>query len=127
MKNTWLHSILIILAGTAVLVALHVLSVSLIGPNIINGYSDLDSFGTLVHEPLSMLERLVPGLGMGWLTRRHPLVLGAIAGGLASYLIPVALGYRLFPFAQAGDAISLAMLVSVSVLAGRALRCRFQP
>ena len=126
MKSTWLHSMLIVLVGTLALVLVHVFTVYAVDPTIYTA-TDLDPWPKLFEEPIRMLERLVPGLALGWFTRRHPLVVGAITGALASYTIPFVLGYRLFPMAQAGDAIANAMVVAVAFLAGRALRYRFQP
>jgi hypothetical protein len=117
---------LIVLVGTLALVLVHVFIVYAVGPTIYTT-SNLDPWPKLFEEPIHMLERLVPGLALGWFTRRHPLVVGAITGALASYTIPFVLGYRLFPLAQAGDAIANAMVIAVAFLAGRALRYRFQP
>jgi hypothetical protein len=117
---------LIVFVGALVLVLVHVFTVYAVGPTIYSA-TDLDPWPKLFEEPIHMLERLVPGLALGWFTRRHPLVVGAITGALASYMIPLVLGYRLFPLAQAGDAIEFAMVIAVAFLAGRALRYRFQP
>ena len=126
MKSTWLHSVLIVLVGTLALVFVHVFTVYAFGP-VIYTTTNLDPWPKLFEAPVQMLERLVPGLALGWYTRRHPLVVGAVTGALASYTIPVVLGYRLLPLAQAGEAIAYAMVVAVAFLAGRALRYRFQP
>ena len=126
MKSTWLHSMLIALVGALSLVLIHVFTVYAVGPTTYTT-TNLDPWPRLFEEPIQMLERLVPGLALGWFTRRHPLLVGAIAGALASYMIPLVLGNRLFPLAQAGNATAYAMVVAIAFLAGRALRYRFQP
>lgn len=81
----------------------------------------------LLAAPLAALAQLLPGLALGWFTRRHPLLVGAAAGVvalLAAQWLPL---LRLEPCPLVGQTIAVAMTVAVAALAGRALRRRFSP
>lgn len=113
MTNTWLHSALVIALAIPVLLLASLLRVDPPAPMMV--------------APLAALSLLAPGLLLGWFTRRHPLVVGALAGAIAAGLGRAA---DLAPEASpslAGDMVHAAMVVAVAALAGRALRQRFRP
>ena len=75
-------------------------------------------------EPIRALAILLPGLAAGWFTRRHPLLVGAAIGVLAT-LVAFLVGPNWLPPTWPGRAIALALFMAVAALAGRALRFRF--
>lgn len=101
MKNTWSHSLALIVVAAP--------SIAL-------------SIGMAAHapdtwsEPARTFALLAPGLVLGWFTRRHPLLVGAVAGVLATAWS-----------SSAAAMVAAAMTVAVAALAGRALRFRFKP
>ena len=125
-KNTWSHSAVLVLVAALVLVACRALA----GPaaHTLAGLTPhpsaaLSAFGA----PLVTLAQLVPGLVLGWFTRRHPLLVGAAAGILAtvaSQWLPI---LHLEPYSLIGQTVAVAFTVAVAALAGRALRYRFRP
>jgi hypothetical protein len=112
MKNTWLHSAVVVALGIAALVAAAQAFAFVLG-----GRAE-----SAAYAPAQMFAWLAPGLGLGWFTRRHPLVVGAIAGVLAQALFPATSAPS-----PAGQAIAAGMVVAVAALAGRALRFRYRP
>lgn len=113
MKNTWLHSLILIALATLVLAFATTLRVW--------------AANLFLAAPVTALSVLGPGLLLGWFARRHPLLVGAIAGALA----PIVARGILFPNIElpslAGEAAATAMTVAVASFAGRALRFRMQP
>jgi len=126
MKNIWIHSIVLILLS-AILVAV---TKMLVAPAM-NVFSELfpapDAAMRHLLMPATAFSLLAPGLLSGWFSRRHPLLIGAAAGGLAAWLanhfLPVSAGSYSLP----GDVLASGMVVAVATLAGRALRYRFRP
>ena len=126
MKSTWAHSAVLVVVAAIALVAcracVHPASHSLAGLTA-QPSASLSLFGA----PLVALAQLVPGLVLGWFTRRHPLLVGAAAGILgvvASQWLPL---MRLDPYSFIGQVVAVAATVAVAALAGRALRYRFRP
>lgn len=76
-------------------------------------------------EPFRALAILLPGLVAGWFTRRHPLLVGAAVGVLATLVAALA-GSTWAPPSWPGRAVQLALFVAVAALAGRALHYRFR-
>ena len=111
MKNTWLHSCFLILLAIPLLTAASALRIA-------------DPASPLA-APAMAFSLLVPGLLLGWFTRRHPLVVGALAA-IATPYIAQALHLIQRPPSMLGEAIHSAMIVAVAALAGRALRFRFR-
>lgn len=119
LKNTWIHSIVLILIASCVLILSERLSTSLIEWTA--------GSTSLLPAPVMAFSRLAPGLLLGWFTRRHPLVLGALAGALATFVAGKISGAVPDTQVLLGEVIAVAMIVAVAALAGRALRYRFQP
>ena len=119
MINTWLHSAGVVVVATPCIAALHagaIRAATLVSPGAPPAWHV---------EPAFALAGLAPGLVLGWFTRRHPLVVGGIAGALgvlACNAFVVSMASR----SALGDTLSTALLVSVAALAGRALRFRFR-
>ncbi len=111
MKSTWHHSF--------VLIGIFSLILSLT--------YQIRSFVLLPYltAPIAALSVLVPGLILGWFTRRHPLLVGGAAGALS--VLIAALAFQANPNAQSltGDIIAIGLYAAVAALAGRALRYRF--
>ncbi|HET7844812.1 MAG TPA: hypothetical protein VFL14_11720 [Xanthomonadales bacterium] len=107
--NTWLHSIVVVLAASPAVTALHAAAWR---------YGSFES--TLI------LAKLLPGLVLGWFTRRHPLVVGAAAGvaGLLACDLLDAIPHARGPV---DEIVSAGLATAVAALAGRALRFRFSP
>ena len=123
MKNTWLHSILLIALAVVVLSVFNLLSLSAI--RLLS-----DSSGhvpSILSAPISALAVLVPGLLLGWFTRRHPLLVGASAGLLAPFLASHFESQHFGSQSIIGTAIATGMYVAVAALTGRALRYRLSP
>lgn len=113
MKNTWLHSSLLILIAAPLLAVAAALRVA-------------DSTSALAAPSLA-LSLLAPGLVLGWFSRRHPLVVGAVAGIAVPSLAQALRLVHHAPASLLGEALFSAMIVAVAALAGRALRFRFSP
>ena len=96
--GTWMHSIALVAAGAGLL-AIAARAVA---------------FAPVDAPPLRTLATLLPALAIGFVSRRHPLLVGAAASLLASLLAR----------AGTGDAVATALVVAVAALAGRALRHR---
>jgi hypothetical protein len=122
MKNTSLHSLLLIAAAAPLLMLTQawVVSFTNSGAQI----ADLAAFALPV---LQMLAHLLPGLLLGWFTRRHPLLVGGVAGALSVLLLNGTANLAELTPAAAGNLLATAALVAVAALAGRALRRRFRP
>jgi hypothetical protein len=120
MKSTLLHSILLIAAAAPVLAVAQSLSsqFSLHAPQAVS---------VIAVEPLIALAKLGPGLVLGWFTRRHPLVVGGVAGALGALIISLLPGAAFETYALAGNATATGFTVAVAAFAGRALRFRLQP
>lgn len=111
MKNTWLHSAVLILLAVPLLTAAFALRIA----------DPSSPFAA----PSVAFSLLAPGLLLGWFTRRHPLVVGAVAAVATPY-IAQAMHLVQRPPSMPGEAIHSAMIVAVAALAGRALRFRFR-
>ena len=111
MKNTWLHSAFIILLAVPLLTAAFALRIA----------DPSSPFAA----PSVAFSLLAPGLLLGWFTRRHPLVVGAVAAVATPY-IAQALHLIQRPPSLPGEAMHSAMIVAVAALAGRTLRFRFR-
>jgi hypothetical protein len=123
MKSTVAHA-----AVTAIITAAALVGCKLLVFPISHGVSDVAPHSvSLLAAPLVTLSQLLPGLALGWFTRRHPLLVGALAGILASiaaqYLTPI----HFETYSLVGESVALGMTVAVATLAGRALRRRFDP
>ena len=126
MKNIWIHSIVLILLS-AILIAV---TKTLVAPAM-NVLAELfpapDVAMRHLFMPVTAFSLLAPGLLSGWFSRRHPLLIGAAAGGVAAWLAndisPMSAESYSFP----GDVLASGMVVAVATLAGRALRYRFRP
>ena len=90
-------------------------------------FSDPDTAMRHIFMPATAFSLLAPGLLSGWFSRRHPLLIGVAAGGIAAWLAnefsPISAEYYSLP----GDVLASGMVVAVATLAGRALRYRFRP
>lgn len=122
MKSTLLHSVALVVGAAAVLLACF----ALVHPTAHVGIAaDRSDTLRLWSPPMLALSQLLPGVVLGWFTRRHPLVVGAFAGILAM-LAARALGLgTLDSYAFAGETVAAGMTVAVAALAGRALQRRF--
>lgn len=120
MKNTWLHSILVIAAAAPVLAVAQSLASQFVE-------QAPPSVSVMAAEPLIVLAKLVTGLMLGWFTRRHPLVVGGIAGALGALIAHLLPGASFESYALAGNAMATGFTVAVAAFAGRALRYRLQP
>ena len=126
MKNTWIHSIVVILLAS-MLIAVTKASTSPVLAILSGLFSDPDAAPRLLASPLSVFALLAPGLLSGWFVRRHPLLVGAAAGALAAVLAFRISSVEIHPHSLYGDVLASAMVVAVAALAGRALRYRFRP
>ena len=126
MKNIWIHSIVLILLS-AILVAV---AKMLVAP-VTNIFSELfphpDAAMHHLYLPATAFSLLAPGLLSGWFARRHPLLIGAAAGGLATWLVNNFSPISAQSYSLLGDVLASGMVVAVATLAGRALRYRFRP
>jgi len=126
MKNIWIHSIVLILLS-AILVAV---TKTLVAP-VMNIFSELfpdpDAAIRHLYLPATAFSLLAPGLFSGWFSRRHPLLIGAVAGGLATWLANNFSPISADSYSLPGDILASGMVVAVATLAGRALRYRFRP
>jgi hypothetical protein len=115
-----LHSILLIAAAAPMLA---------VAQSLASQFSSQvpQAVSAIAAEPLIILAKLVPGLVLGWFTRRHPLVVGGLAGVLAALAASFLPGASFESYALAGNATATGFTVAVAALAGRALRFRFQP
>lgn len=125
MKNTWIHSAVLIVIATFVLVLAQKFSTTFIDWIVDSGANSPTASSLLA--PIEAFSILAPGLLLGWFTRRHPLVVGAIAGALATFAASKIFGSTLNSHLLLGEVIAVAMIVAVAALAGRALRYRFRP
>jgi hypothetical protein len=110
MKNIWLHSALVVLLGALLLVAAAMTRAS----------------SAALPSTMTMLSLLVPGLLLGWFTRRHPLVVGALAALLAAVIAGRVLPHSVGATSVLDATLAAGLVVAVAALAGRALRYRFQ-
>jgi hypothetical protein len=119
--NTWLHSFLLVLLFGPVLLLADTTNMKLV-----NAVQHDLALVALVAPPLGTLALLVPGMVLGWFTRRHPLLVGAAAAVVAQSL-PMALAIHAGNIAMGiGHLLSAGLVVAVAALAGRALRHRFR-
>jgi hypothetical protein len=115
--NTWLHSALVIAAGAIALAVPISLQVWPLAPGSAAG----------LPATLAMLALLLPGLAIGWFTRRHPLLVGG-AAGLAGVVLAGRLpGAATTSIPSLDTALAAGLVVAVAALAGRALRWRLRP
>ena len=126
MKNTWLHSILLIAIGTLILVLVENITSSTI-QFVADRSSSPQAIISLFAAPGAALAKLAPGLLLGWFTRRHPLVLGAFAGALAPLFAQQVIACNPGQHLLVGAVLATSFTVAVAALAGRALRYRYQP
>jgi putative membrane protein (TIGR04086 family) len=111
MKSTWLHSIVLIAIFSLLLSASHQARYLAVPPYL--------------SAPIAALSVLVPGLVLGWFTRRHPLLVGGTAGAVS--IVIIAFANPAHPRTQSltGDIIAIGLYAAVATLAGRALKYRF--
>lgn len=126
MKNIWVHSIVIIfLAG--ILIAVTKILASPMVIILSELFPDSEAALRTLSPSVVMFALLAPGLFSGWFVRRHPLLVGAAASALGVLLANSISPTKAESFSLFGELLASAMLVAVSALAGRALRCRFKP
>lgn len=121
MKNTWLHSALVVVIAAPIIGAAQHLAQSW-AAIAADSATSLQALAMLTAEPMAALSSLLPGLLLGWFTRRHPLLVGAAAGALGAMLSHG----KADPLSYAGAILASAMMVAVTTFAGRALRVRLQ-
>lgn len=126
MKNIWFHSVGIIILA-AMLIALTKTLASPVTSILAELFPDPKAAQNTLSPPAVAFALLAPGLFSGWFMRRHPLLVGAAAGALATLLADGISATQAESFPLLGDVLASAMVVAVAALAGRALRYRFKP
>ena len=125
MKSTVLHSMVLIVIAAICLVFTQRLAVPAVDL-IAKLSSSPISTTSLILEPTLILAKLIPGMLLGWFTRRHPLVVGALAGIFAQFITNTVFN-QTYTYTLVGEVVATAMVLAVAALAGRALRYRFSP
>lgn len=126
MKSTWAHSAVLVGLAAVALAACRA-CIEPVTQSLAALTAHPSASLSLFGAPLVALAQLVPGLVLGWFTRRHPLLVGAAAGILAvaaSQLVPL---MRLEAYSFIGQSVAVAATVAVAAFAGRALRYRLRP
>jgi hypothetical protein len=124
--NTWVHSLALITVGTPLL-AVTRWATTPFASMLADVCCEPGAAMEFLFAPLLAMSLLVPGLLVGWHTRRHPLLVGAAVGAAGSAVLHVLPGEFVSSAMRAGDVVFAALVVAVAALAGRALRWRFRP
>ncbi len=122
MKSTVAHSAVLVVMAAVALVAFR----AAVHPAV-HAPSPHSALLASLGAPLAAFAQLLPGLALGWFTRRHPLVVGATSGVVALVSAQWVPFLRLEPYPLVGQTVALAMTVAVAALAGRTLRRHFSP
>ncbi|WP_220814819.1 hypothetical protein [Pseudomonas paralcaligenes] len=122
----WLHPIALTTTTTLALFgSLHIASdiIQLI-PSI---FSKAEQINSLIAPSVIALSKILPGLLLGWLTKRQPLIYAAIAGAIGAlpYMLSLNVSYEIF--SKAGRMLEAGIIVSISALSMYKMRKKPAP